>query len=111
MTTLTWYWSRGAKAPHPKTVFGFPNDVLEVGDDRHFMEDGSPLPTLRGVTMSALIDLGFCPCCFEDLIDTPSSVIINARYCRICADRIRGDRKREEIYLRLAEVLKEIIDR
>lgn len=44
LSTLTWYWSRGAKAPHPKTVFGFPNDVSEVEERRAPDGLGSSLP-------------------------------------------------------------------
>lgn len=61
--------------------------------------------------MPELIDLGFCPNCFEDLTDTPSSVIIHARFCRICADRIRGDRQREEDWLAYAIWMQKEVNR
>lgn len=60
--------------------------------------------------MPEVIDLGFCPRCGEDLIETSIGFIKHVKFCLICREQIKLDEFWTKYYIDIAERTKEVIE-
>ncbi|MBA7646929.1 hypothetical protein ES703_54697 [subsurface metagenome] len=59
--------------------------------------------------MPEVIDLGYCPRCGEDLIETSVGFIKHVKFCLICRDLIKLDEFWSKYYIDIAERTMEVI--
>ncbi len=59
--------------------------------------------------MPEVIDLGYCPRCGEDLIETSIGFIKHVKFCLICREQIKLDEFWIKYYIDIAERTKEVI--
>lgn len=60
--------------------------------------------------MPEVIDLGYCPRCNEDLIETSIGFIKHIKFCLLCRDEIKLDPFWIDYYIDIAERTQEVID-